>query len=159
MKKFRFRFAAVEKVRKIREDEALRALGIAQKAVQAAQERKEQLAGELAQAMFRRENLGVSSAVPASFFAIETDYINGHRQRMIWQEQFILRAKRGMEKALRAYLLARRHTHIIEKLKERDHEEFKKKKSKQEQKELDDITSMRSGVTNGFGMGSVRAEG
>jgi len=146
MRKFRFRFAAVEKVRKIREDEALRALGQAQKQVQIAQEKKMQLESEVMNASLRRERLGVEGAVSASLFALENDYITGNRQRIIWQEQAILRAKRGAEKALRAYLLARRHTHVIERLKERDLEQFKKERAKQEQKNLDDITSMRSGM-------------
>ena len=146
MRKFRFRFAAVERVRKIREDEALRALGVAQRAVQQAMERRQHLENELGSAMLRRERLGSESAVPASLFAIETDFINGHRQRLVWQDQVITRTKRGVEKALRAYLLTRRQTRIIERLKERDLEEFRKERGKKEQKNLDDLTSMRSGL-------------
>jgi flagellar export protein FliJ len=158
MKKFRFRFAAVEKVRRIREDEALRLLGQAQKQVQLAQDKKVSLERELASAMLRRERLGIAGAVPAALFAVETDYINGHRQRIIWQDQAIVRAKRGAEKALRAYLLARRHTHVIERLKERDLEQFKRERAKLEQKNLDDITSMRMNLRNQEQLG-VAAEG
>jgi flagellar FliJ protein len=148
MRRFRFRFTAVERVRKIREDEALRAFGAAQQILGGAISRKEQLQTELADAMLRRERLGVSVSVPASLFALETDYIMGHRQRLVQQEQAITRARRGVEKALRAYLLARRQTRIIERLRERDHEEFRREMSKREQKVLDDQTSMRFGLSS-----------
>ncbi len=147
MKKFRFRFSAVERVRKIREDEALRALGVAQRNLAAAEARKTGLQGELVSARARFENMGRDSGVPASFFAIENDLIVGHRARLVQQEQAISRARRGVEKALRAYILARRHTRIIERLKERDLEEFKRERGKREQKVIDDQVSMRFGLT------------
>jgi flagellar FliJ protein len=148
MRRFRFRFSAVERVRKIREDEALRAFGLAQQVLGSAQARKEHLQAELADAMLRRERLGITLAVPASLFALETDYIMGHRQRLVQQEQAITRARRGVEKALRAYLLARRQTRVIERLRERDQEEFRRELSKREQKVLDDQTSMRFGLAS-----------
>lgn len=147
MRRFRFRFTAVERVRKIREDEALRVFGRAQQALGDAISRKEVLQAELADAMLRFERLGSSISVPASLFALETDFIVGNRQRLVQQEQAISRARRTVEKALRAYLLARRQTRIIEKLRERDHEEFRREMSKREQKVLDDQTSMRFGLT------------
>jgi flagellar export protein FliJ len=53
-----------------------------------------------------------------------------------------------VEKALRAYLLARRQTRVIERLRERDQEEFRRELSKREQKVLDDQTSMRFGLAS-----------
>jgi flagellar export protein FliJ len=51
-----------------------------------------------------------------------------------------------VEKALRAYILARRQTRIIERLKERDLEDFKRERTKREQKTIDDQVSMRFGL-------------
>lgn len=146
MKKFRFRFSAVERVRKIREDEALRAFGLAQRGLAAAEARKVELQQELSAAMSRFERMGNAAAVPASFFGVENSLVVGHRQRLIQQEQAITRARRGVEKALRAYILARRQTRIIERLKERDLEDFKRERTKREQKTIDDQVSMRFGL-------------
>jgi flagellar FliJ protein len=146
MKKFRFRFSAVERVRKIREDEALRAFGLAQRGLAAAESRKVELEQELGAAMKRFERMGNAAAVPASFFAVENSLVVGHRQRLVQQEQAITRARRGVEKALRGYILARRQTRIIERLKERDLEEFKRERTKREQKTIDDQVSMRFGL-------------
>ncbi len=146
MRKFRFRFSAVERVRKIREDEALRAFGLAQRNLAGAEARKGELQQELAAAMLRFERLGSGIAVPASLFAVETDLVVGHRQRLIQQEQAISRARRGVEKAFRAYIIARRHTRVIEKLRERDLEDFKRDVSKRDQKVIDDQVSMRFGL-------------
>lgn len=145
-RKFRFRFSAVERVRKIREDEALRALGIAQRQLQAEIARREELSRALGQALERRERLGLDFSVPGTFFRMENDYITGQKQRIIQQEQAISRARRGREKAMRGYLLARRQTRVIERLRERDLEEFRREQSKKEQKTLDDLTSMRFGL-------------
>jgi len=147
MKKFRFRFSAVERVRKIREDEALRAFGLAQRALAAAEARKIELQQELGAAMIRFERMGNQVSVPASFFAVENSLVVGHRQRLVQQEQAITRARRGVEKALRGYILARRQTRIIERLKERDLEEFKRQRAKRDQKTIDDQVSMRFGLT------------
>ena len=62
---------------------------------------------------------------------------------MIRQDQAIVRASRSVEKALRAYLTARRQTRMIETLREKDYQEFKKMVAKKEQKELDELSAMR----------------
>lgn len=142
MKRFKFRFQAVEKVRKTREDEQLRLLGVAQRAHSQAVFRKNSLLAELEGALERREKLG-SEAVPVSAFMIENDFIVGTKQRVIQADQAILRATRGVEKALRAYLAARKQTRMIEILREKEFAEYKKEMGKRADRELNELYVMR----------------
>ena len=52
----------------------------------------------------------------------------------------IFRASKNVEKALRAFLFARRQTRMIESLREKAFAEFKRDLAKKEQKQLDDLT-------------------
>lgn len=120
----------------------MRALAEAQRAFQAAVERKLTLQSRLADALARREALG---AVPTSVtaFLLENDFITGTKHRIVQSEQGIFRARKGVEKALRGYLLARRQTRVIEKLRENAYAEYRRERARREQRELDDLTLMR----------------
>ena len=143
MKKFRFQFETVLRLRKNRENDALRALAVAQRAYQADLERKAALVSELKAALLRRENLG-TEAIGIDAFQIEENFIVGTKQRIIRQDQALVRASRAVEKNLRAYLHARRQTHTIELLREKQYLAFKKAVAKKEQKDLDELTVMRA---------------
>jgi flagellar export protein FliJ len=145
MKKFRFKFESVLKIRQTREEEVLRALGAAQRAYQEELAEKQQILSELDQSLKRREKLG-SEAVTINSFQIEQNFITGTKQRIIRQDQAIVRASRTVEKALRAYLFARRQTRMIEILRDKDFAEFKKAVAKKEQKELDELSAMRTSL-------------
>jgi flagellar export protein FliJ len=145
MKKFRFKFESVLKIRQTREEEVLRALGAAQRSYQEELSEKSKILSELDEAFKRREKLG-SEAVTINAFQIEQNYITGTKQRIIRQDQAIVRASRSVEKALRAYLFARRQTRMIEILREKDFVEFKKAVAKKEQKELDELSAMRTSL-------------
>jgi len=145
MKKFRFKFESVFKIRQTREEEVLRALGAAQRAYQEELAEKQQILSELDQSLKRREKLG-SETVTINSFQIEQNFITGTKQRIIRQDQAIVRASRTVEKALRAYLFARRQTRMIEILREKDFAEFKKAVAKKEQKELDELSVMRTSL-------------
>jgi len=147
MKKFQFQFATVLSVRKSRENDALSALGAAQRAYQLELARKQELMGALRGALDRREDLGRKNATPALSFQLEQAYINGTKQRIVRADQAIVRASRGVEKALRSYLHARRQTRMIELLEERAFAEFKKQRANKERKELDELTILRARFT------------
>jgi flagellar FliJ protein len=146
MAKFRFRFQAVENVRKRAEDEAMRLMGEAQRALQAAKDHKARLEQELADSLERRESIA-SSGFNVTALQLEDSFITGTKQRIIQADQGIIRAARGLEKAIRAYMFARRQTRMIETIREKDLAEFKKELQKREQKELDDIYVMRAART------------
>jgi flagellar export protein FliJ len=143
MKKFRFKFETVLTVRKSREQDALTALGAAQRGYQQALNHKQQLQGQLREALERREGLG-RTATPVLSFQLEQAFINGTKQRIVQADQAIVRASRVVEKSLRAYLTARKQTRMIEVLEEKEYAEFRRSVAKKEQKELDELMIMRS---------------
>src|SRR4051812_45012657 len=119
MAKFIFRFETVLKVRKSREDETMRALGVAQRAHQANLSRKGELFAELERSLIRRENLA-ERPTSIEAFLLEQSHIDGTKQRIVQCEQAIMRSNKAVEKALRAFIAARKQTRMMETLKEKD---------------------------------------
>lgn len=142
MKKFRFKFSTLEKARKAAQDQAMRVLAESQRAYQAATEHKLMLQTRLQGALIRRESLG-AEATSVTAFLLENDFIVGTKHRIVQAEQGIFRARKGVEKSLRNYLVARRQTRAIEMLREKAFLEFKREVAKREQRDLDDLTLMR----------------
>jgi flagellar export protein FliJ len=142
MKKFKFKYEAVEKVRKNREQEMLRALVRAQESLKSEKKTKEKLMKELDKSLTRREELGVVPVGPHAF-QIEDDYIVGTKQRALKIDQAIFRTSKAVEKAMKNYLLSKRQSRTMEVLKEKSSAEYKDIKRKNEQKELDNFYIMR----------------
>jgi flagellar export protein FliJ len=143
MRRFKFRFEAVEKVRRTREQQVLRLLGSAQRDLEGARSRKRKLQDSLAKAQSEREKLG-SVAVTVAEFALADDYIRGTERRILQADHSIAKAERAYEKAKRVYLLALRQLRAIETLREKHLAEWKREVSKKEQKAIDDLVSTRA---------------
>ena len=143
MKKFRFRLASVLEIRKKRQQDALVGLAAAQKAYQDAVARKRDLLDGIAKAFARKEALG-QGVTPALGFQLEQDFIIGNRHRIVQAEQGIMRATRGVEKALRVYLFARKQTRMIEVLEEKEIADYRRERARDEQKKLDELVTMRA---------------
>jgi flagellar export protein FliJ len=148
MKRFKFRFETVERFRKTKESEALRALASVQTHYQTALAFKNGLIEQQNQARIRLEMLGKENSNFQSViaFQLESQFISGNTQRLIKADQWIFRAKRAVEKSLRFYLHARKQLKMIETLRERDFSEFKKQMAKKEQKDLDELNTMRARI-------------
>ncbi len=129
----------------------MRVLAGAQASYQEALAAKRDLVSKLGEALQRREQLGGVS-VPALSFQMENDFIGGTKQRIIQSDQAIVRATRSVEKALRAYLYARKQLRMIETLREKHFVEFKREVARREQKDLDDLYTMRSRLVSAFSM-------
>jgi len=149
MKRFQFKFETILKHRKRREDDCLRALGAAQRTLQAERERKSGLECDLADALLRREGLGSSEPIGIDAFLLENSFIEGTKQRIIQADQAILRANRSVEKAMRVYLMARRQAMVMETLKDKAREEYRRERNKWEQRQQDDLTIMRNRFRDG----------
>ena len=143
MNKFKFKLETVLQLRRTREEEALRALAQAQRIYQAELAKKAKLLFDLSEALNRRESLGIV-AIGIDAFQLEQNFIGGTKQRIVQQNQALVRASRGVEKSLRAYLFTKRQTRTIEILREKQYKEFRKALSKREQKELDELSVMRA---------------
>jgi flagellar export protein FliJ len=129
--------------RRITENEALRNLAEAQKKLQSEIQVKKDFQDQLEQSLLDRERLG-TTPTPASGFQFLQNFIIGTKQRIIRADQAILRANRGVDKAMRMYLHAKKLTRMIENLKDKAFSEFKLQLKKAEQKEQDELTVMRS---------------
>ncbi len=138
-KKFRFRLEAVEKLRRVKEQEALRVLAHAQAKYQEALNHKISLLNELERSLLRRENLASKTGSIALDFQMENSFILGTKQRIVQADHGILRARKTLEKALRDLLTARRALKTIETLREKAFAEFKREMKKREQKTLEEI--------------------
>jgi flagellar export protein FliJ len=142
----------------MREDEALRLLGTAQRAHRDAIARKEKLLSDREASLLRRELLG-SQITHAPAFVTEELYLAGLKQKVMQADHAVTRAARGVEKALQAYLHAKRQLMIIEKLKERDLQSFKLSEAKRELKEMNDLYVMRSSLQTLNGLQAMSEEG
>jgi flagellar protein FliJ len=142
MRKFQFKLAAVLKLRKSREEEALLHLADAQRRYQAELQRRAELRRDLQRSLERRELLA-EITIDSTPYRLENEFISGTKQRLIQADQAIFRASKGVEKALRAYLQARRQTRIIETLHDKAYAEYRKERAKWQQKQMDDLTIMR----------------
>ncbi len=143
-KKFKFRLEAVEKLRRIKEQEALRMLAQAQSKYQETLDHKASLLKDLERSLLRRENLGCKTGSAALDFQMENSFILGTKQRVVQADQAILRVRKFVEKALREVLVARRALKTIETLREKAYAEFKQEMKKREQKALEEIYVSRS---------------
>lgn len=144
MKRFKFRLEAVEKVRKRTEEEAMRVLADARKRLMDLISQGEAQKTALDSALLRREKLGESPTTPATFL-VEDDFIAGTKFRIAQIAQQVLKAQKGVEKATRFFLHARKQLHVITTLREREFETFKKEQQRLEQKRVDEMVVMRAG--------------
>lgn len=123
----------------------MRTLGEAQRRYQGELNEKARLQAELARALTDREALGKTPALSVDFLLAD-QFITGGKHRIMRQEQAIFRAQKGVEKCLRAYLMARKQTRMIEVLREKDYEEFKRERARREQKVIDELVVARHGA-------------
>ena len=137
-RKFRFRLEAVERVRRAKEQEALRALALAQGKYHDALDAKRLLLEGNERSLLRREALA-KTIQPVLAYQIEIEFIYGNRQRVVASDQVIFRARKFVEKALREVILAKRQVRAIELLREKAFAEYKTALRKREQKEMEKV--------------------
>jgi len=146
-KKFRFRLDAVERVRRAKEQEALRGLAAAQMKYQEALKHKQTLMEETLDALKRREELAGKSQ-PVLAYQLENEFINGNKMRILQADQAIFRSRKFVEKALKEVILAKRAVKAIEKLREKAFAEFKIEMRKKEQKDLEELYVSRQRIVD-----------
>lgn len=148
MKRFKFRFESVEKVRSVREKQALGEVARTQQALFSEENNKKQIEEKIQAALIARENLA-NGIVGSREYQLATSYLAGLKQDLARADVAVRRAKRGVEKAMTRALLARRDLKMIETLRERDVSEFKKERSHYEQKQYDELSIMRNRMQQG----------
>ncbi len=136
-------------LRKTREQEALRALSAAQRAYQQELHNKADILEKLDSSLNRRQALAEKSRCSDTFvgaldYQLEQNFIVGLKQNIIRADQLIVRASRAVQKALYAYLMAKRQTKMMETLYEKEFTQYKKMMLKKEQSDQDDLSIMRA---------------
>lgn len=148
MRKFRFKLSAVEQVRKNKEREALTALSDAQRILQAEISRKIKLLQALDDSLNRREKLSLKEASSVDY-RVEEDFITGNKIRIQSVDRSILRASKGVEKAMAHYLQCRKQRKMVDKLREKALEAHQDEQATRENRAMDDLSIMRFRINKG----------
>jgi flagellar FliJ protein len=148
MAKFQFQLQTVEKVRVQKEQKMLEELSISQGKYQEKIANKKALLAKK-QDSFLKKNEMVSRDANINEIRLQEEYISGLKQHIVRADQEIIRARRFLEQAMRQYIHARRERLMIDKLKEKAMAEFKVEQSRLEQKQLDDLITMRARLNHG----------
>ena len=148
MAKFNFQLQTVEKVRVQKEQKMLEELSVSQGKYQEKIANKKSLLNKKQDSFVRKNELASRDASINEIRLIE-DYIVGLKSNIIKADQEIIRARRFLEQAMRQYIHARRERMMIDRLKEKAMTEFKVEQSRLEQKQLDDLITMRARLNHG----------
>ena len=144
MKKFQFALETVRKYRKTQEQEALIALSSARQKLQEEIQAKNSLVFALSAALVRRQEMALNAGTNASAYAVEHLFIEGQKTRITHAELRINRAQRGVDKAMRKLIEARKQTEMMEKLREKAWSDYKTQRNRFERTQADDLNVMRA---------------
>ncbi len=148
MAKFKFKLDSVERVRLQTEQKKLEELSLCQRTYQEKIAHKKAILGKKQNAFVSKNEL-VSKDASINEIRLLEDYIVGLNHQVIRADQAIIRSRRFLDQAMRHYILARRERMMIDRLKEKAMEEFKISEARLEQKNLDDLITMRSRLNHG----------
>jgi flagellar FliJ protein len=148
MKKFKFPLEAVEKVRSQAENRAMEALSHQQRIYQQKLADKQNLLSRKTIA-FTEKNEMLSRDSNINEIRLQEEHITGLNYQLVRADQAIVRARRFLEHAMREYIKARRERMMMDRLKEKALTEHKKENQRIEQKNLDDLITMRARLNHG----------
>ncbi|MBU6154116.1 MAG: flagellar FliJ family protein [Bdellovibrionales bacterium] len=148
MAKFKFQLESVEKVRLQKEQKMLEALSESQRDYLSRIQTKRELLTKK-QIAFEKKNELLSSDASINEIRLSEDHISGLNSQIVKADQAIVRARRFLDQAMRNYIGARKERMMIDRLKEKALEEFKIEQSRLEQKNLNDLITMRARLNHG----------
>lgn len=141
MRRFEFSLQKVLDYRQRREEQALRAFAEAQ--AQLAQERAvlESLLHER-EACLRRSQR--RHRLMMSMLTVEQTYLSALEERIVVQRERVTQAERLLEERRQALLEAQRERKALERLREKQYEQWRQEMLRVEQKALDELATMRA---------------
>lgn len=142
-KKFAFGFEKLLHHRRQLEDIARRNWLEAQAKVDAANGKMRNLFDEIEQARFRAGTLARGGGAHGPALAQIDEFINGQKVRIEAQRAEIRKLLADAESMHEIVVEAAKERKILEKLRERKHEDFKSRLKKQEIKEIDELVVTR----------------
>lgn len=137
MKRFRFRLASYENIKRLQVDELRQALAQRQAQLRAAEDALLELRAALDDCYNGMAQERMAQPDPAVLASLE-GYAGLLRQRMQAQAQRILELRRELELAQRRLIARHREKKVLEKLRERQHAEYSLKQQRETQQELDE---------------------
>ena len=143
MKRYRFKLESVERVRAIREREALGELAKIRSLLTQGEAFKASLERAIEDALVRREKLGSGEIATATDFLLLNSHLTGLRQRLTQATRLLGKIKKEELKTLDAYLKAKQRLSAIEKLREKSFSEYRQASRKEEAKNAEDLITMR----------------
>jgi flagellar FliJ protein len=141
--KYEFSLEVVLDHRKRNENEARRKFYEAQSKVDAAVAQLNEFYDQVDHARSESMKLQVKGGTTAPSLVANENFVTGQKFRIEAQRMKIRDLKMEAESLQDALLEAAKETKTLEKLKERQVEEFKKKRRKHEAREMDEIVTLR----------------
>ena len=148
MAKFKFQLEAVEKIRAQKEQKMLEELSAAQRNYQEKISDKKAILEKRQQAFLQKTELASRDASINEIRLLD-EYLVGLKFQLTRADQAIVRSRRFLDQGMRNYISARRERMMIDQLKEKALVEFKIEQGRLEQKNLDDLITMRSRLNHG----------
>jgi flagellar FliJ protein len=143
MKKFKFRLASVAKERERVEGLRLREWTIVNRMMMELHSEKKKLETRLVQAINEMTEIRRASVVSTSMISETENFIQSVKLRIEWKKGEISRAEKFVERKRVEWAVARQKRKVLDKLKEKQLEDFKAEQRLKELKATDDIYIMR----------------
>ena len=142
MKKFQFRFKAVERVREIELDRQIREMALAQKKVQEIEQEIRGLHERVRQEIERvRKRLGDFNHLEKDMQMISAEFRNTIRAQIDGKRQELMLALQAVERERRKVVERKKKLQAMEKLHEKEKENYVQEARQTETRELDEVSS------------------
>lgn len=150
MKKFEFRFKAVERVREIELDRQIREMALAQKKVQEIEQEIRTLNDRIRVEIDRlRKRLGDFNHLEKDVQMISAEFREAMRSQIDGKRKELMLALQAVERERRKVVERKKKLQAMEKLHERERENYVQQSRQTETRELDEISSNLWGWDSG----------
>jgi len=146
MRKFKFRLQTLEKHRKEREQERRVQLSEAIGGIKSTEQKifdLDQSIVDARKSYAAMGETGTGNSLQAGDFWVLDAFAQGQLHRRAELEKHLQDQEQGLQEVFQNYVHARKEYQVIKSLHERDQSEFRKKEQKRENKQLDDLYTMR----------------
>lgn len=141
MKKFKFKFDAVEKVRKIEQERQIKAVAIAQKKVSEIEAQIEKKKNLIQSEIDRIQSLGGRDALNEKLRELSIQYREELRQQIVRKNKELLEAKQIEIRERRELVERQKKKKAMEVLREKEQEKYYDESRKSELQEMDEVSS------------------
>jgi flagellar export protein FliJ len=144
MKRFRFRYQALERLRNLQYQEAAKSLASGQYALQQAKNYKVMIEEQQERTSVRLNQIQSQGDLPLDEVWVEQQYLLGLEHRKVYAKNGIQRAEKLVKKALEKFQKNRVELKKVEKLHEKALEHYRSLSRKDETKKLEELYVMRA---------------